>query len=1126
MGDFVKFAKDRVILFDGAMGTNIQKYSIPDAIWQGKNGCNEYLNIVAPHIIEEIHGNFLEAGADVLETNSFGGTRLVLSEYGLEDAVYEINLQAAKIARRVADKYGRFVAGSIGPGTKLVSLGHISYDDLFYMYREQSLALMDGGVDLFIIETCQDMLQIKAAINGIRSGMEEKKVNLPIMVSVTVETNGTLLTGSDLSAVAVTMAGYPIYSLGINCALGPDLMYDPLTTLSNSWGGRISCIPNAGLPMNINGKFVYNMEPNRMAEIIDDILNHFPISIVGGCCGTSFEHIREMRKVCDKHKAPLPVRFQVKGMAASIYTSTSLNQEPPPALIGERANANGSKAFRELLIKEDFDGMLKIVKDQEEEAAHFVDICVAYAGRDEKRDMARFISMVNRMSLLPAVIDTTEPDVLEEALKRYSGKPVINSINFEDGGKKLHRVLDLVKDFPCAVIGLTIDEDGMAMTAAKKFEIAKRIYTVFTDEYGFDPEDLIIDPLTFSIGSGDETLRYAALETLEAIKMIKEELPGVKTLLGLSNVSFGLSPKSRVILNSVFLKKAVEAGLDMAIVHASKILPEASIPTEEYKLALNLINGEEGALEKFINFYSTKKDEDILTSKNDISDEEMLIVKLKKGDKTDIETLLDRLLKRYSPYDIINSILMNGMQEIGELFGQGKMLLPFVLQSAEVMKKSVSYLEKFMEKKDTEPKGKIVLATVKGDVHDIGKNLVDIILSNNGYRVYNLGIKEPVEEMIEKAIEVGADAIGMSGLLVKSTIIMKENLEEIKRRGLKVKVLLGGAALTDGYVKNECASGYNGEVYYCKDAFDAITYLQEDKAVEPCLQDNLDVKVDSKNEKDSLKPLVKNELSSTIVPQPPFIGVKVVESINFDDVEKFLNKRTLWTNRWGYKKLKEQPNTEYERLLEEVVKPEYNAILEKVKLLKLVDMKLTYGYLRVVSVGDAVIILDENENEVKRLTFPRQKVEPYLCLADYFKPLSKGIVDILPLQIVTLGDRPVEFLKKLKDSNYKEYFLYHGFFTEFTEALAEYWHRHIRYELGITENEPQSVDGILANRYRGLRYSFGYPSCPDLEGNEKIIELLDASKIGVSITETFQMVPEFTTSAIIVHSDKAKYFVV
>ncbi|MEF3255024.1 MAG: dihydropteroate synthase, partial [Deferribacterales bacterium] len=825
---------------------------------------------------------------------------------------------------------------------------------------------------------------------------------------------------------------------------------------------------------------------------------------------------------------PQPFRFELKGFASSIYTATSLTQTPPPALIGERANANGSKAFRELLLKEDFDGMLKIAKEQEEEAAHFVDICVAYAGRNEIKDMAKFISIVNRMVTIPAVIDTTEPNVLEEALKRYTGKPIINSINFEDGGKKLHQVLNLVKEFPAAVIGLTIDEDGMAMTADKKFKIAERLYNVWQYEYNLPPEELIIDPLTFSIGSGDENLRFAAVETLNAIKMIKEKLKGVKTLLGLSNVSFGLSPKSRVILNSVFLKKAVEYGLDMAIVHASKILPLDSIEQKEIKLAESLIFGEEGALERFINYFSGKTEE-VIDEKIEISEEVLLIRKLKKGDKTNLEILLDKLLKRYSPYDIINNLLMKGMQEVGDLFGQGKMLLPFVLQSAEVMKKSVSYLEQFMEKSSTEPKGKIVLATVKGDVHDIGKNLVDIILSNNGYRVYNLGIKVPVEDMIEKALEIGADAIGMSGLLVKSTIIMKENLEELNRRGLNIKVLLGGAALTEGFVKNECAPVYSGEVYYCKDAFSAIEVLNQKDNISTQLQKfEINETMTNKTSKDDFEEIIhiKQDFSSNITPTPPFYGVKKVEGIDFFEVEKLLNKRTLWTNRWGYKKLKDQSNEDYEKMISEEVKTNYEKIKTDVINNNLANLIVKYGYFKVVSEKNDLIILDEKENPVNRLTFPRQKKEPYLCISDYFKDVSKGIVDLLPMQIVTLGVRPVEFLKKIKDESYKDYFLYHGFFTELTEALAEYWHKYIRKEIGIDENESGTPEAILNNRYRGLRYSFGYPSCPDLSGNKIVMDLLNAYEIGIEITESYQMVPEFTTSAIIVHSDKAKYFTI
>lgn len=1121
MGNFTDFAKDKIVLFDGGMGTSIQQYDIDSEVWSGKNGCNEYLNIAAPHIIEEIYQKFLEAGSDVIETNTFGATRLVLSEYGLEEMVYEINLEAATLARKAADRYHKFVAGSIGPGTKLPSLGHISYDELLKMYEEQVSALVDGKVDLIIIETCQDILQIKSAINAAKKVFTIKNVKLPIMVSVTVEPNGTMLTGSDLSAVATIVGSFDIYSIGINCALGPDMMYEHLNNLSNEWGKRISCIPNAGLPLNINGKFVYDMSPEKMAAIMADLLKQFPISIIGGCCGTTYEHIKALRKVADSVKPPAPDRFTKTGYASSIFSSAPLRQIPPPSLIGERANANGSKAFRTLLLNEDFDGMLKVVKEQEEEAAHLVDICVAYAGRNEKKDMAKFISMVNNAVFIPIVIDTTEPDVLEEALKRYTGKPVINSINFEDGGKKLHKVLNLVKDFPSAVIGLTIDEDGMAMTAQRKFDIAERIYKVWTEDYGYPPSELIIDPLTFSIGSGDQNLRYAAVETLDAIKMIKEKLKDVNTLLGVSNVSFGLSAQSRVVLNSVFLKKAVESGLDMAIVHASKILPIDEISKKEIELAEELIYGKDGALERFIDYFSDRHIEEIDTTVT-LTDEEMIKLKLKKGDKTELENILTRLLDSRSPYDIINSILMPAMEEVGNLFGQGKMLLPFVLQSAEVMKKSVSFLEKFMEKDATEPKGKVVLATVKGDVHDIGKNLVEIILSNNGYKVYNLGIKVPVEDMIEKALEVKADAIGMSGLLVKSTLIMKENLDEMRRRGLNLKVLLGGAALTEGFVYNECKPVYSGEVYYCKDAFTAINYLEE--------KGNVSLEKKDKNSKTTLladkkdKGSIKHDFSSTIVPPPPFWGIKKIDGIDFLEVERFLNKRTLFTNRWGYKKLKDHTDYEYDKILQDEVIPAYDRIKNGIIKHNLTQMKVKYGYFKTVSSKNTLVVLDEKENEITKIDFPRQEKEPYLCIADYFKSIDKGIIDVLPIQVVTLGEKPVEFLKHLKDENYKEYFLYHGFFTELTEALAEFWHKRIREELGIDNNE--SIEAMLNNRYRGLRYSFGYPSCPDLEGNLTIAELLNIKEIGIEITETYQMVPEFSTSAIIVHSDKAQYFII
>ena len=1110
---FEEFGKNNLIIFDGAMGTNIQGYNLNNTDFHGYTGCNEYLNISRKDVISEIHTKFLKAGAKVVETNTFGGTRLVLGEYNLEDKVYEINFEGAKIARSVADKFNGYVAGSIGPGTKLPSLGHISYDDLEFMFEEQAIPLIDGGVDLFIIETCQDLLQIKAAINGVFSAQSKKQKSLPVMVSVTLEQNGTMLVGSDISAVIATLTNYDLFSIGINCSLGPDMMVEHLQKIREIYKGRLSCIPNAGLPENINGKFIYNMTPEKMAEIMYGLVQQFDIDIIGGCCGTSYDHIE---KICEKVKrfkpSPKQESFKLSGYASSLYSATPIVQTPPPALIGERANANGSKAFRELLLKDDFDGMLKVAKDQEM-SAHFIDVCTAYAGRREIDDMSKFVFMLNQQLTTPIVIDSTEVDVLEAALKRYSGKPVINSINLEDGGHKLHKILKLVKRFPAAVIALTIDEDGMAMTAEKKFEIAKKIYQIWKDQYHLPPEDLIFDPLTFSIGSGDKTLVNAGVETLEGIKRIKTHLEGVKTVLGVSNVSFGLSPQSRTILNSVFLNRAVEVGLDMAIIHASKVLPLTALSEDELKICNNLIDGVEGGLNSFIDFFSNKLEKaETETTAESLNDEEMLQQKLIKGDSGELNKLLDRLLKKYTPVDIINKILMTAMQKVGELFGSGKMLLPFVLQSAEVMKKSVTYLENFMDKNNSEIKGKVVLATVKGDVHDIGKNLVDIILTNNGYQVFNLGIKVDVDDMIKRAEEIKADAIGMSGLLVKSTIIMKENIEEFKRRNLKLKVLLGGAALTEGYVKNECEPILPGQVFYCRDAFSAISALENKKGLKTTPAKKNKVNLMAKP-KDIPTRIDRSEPDQII---PPFWGCKIVRDINPEDFLKYVNRYTLFNNRWGYKK-NELTENEYNNLLSKAGDI-FNEMTKFILSEKILQPTVSYGYFKCRGENNSTIL---DNNTV--ISFPRQKNEPYLCIADYFRSDE----DILPMQIVTLGSSPAEFTKKLHDEGrFKDYFLYHGYFTEATEALAEYWHLKIRQELNITKPNKTTIESVLRQNYKGLRYSFGYPSCPDLEGNKIIGSLLKIEDIGVHITDSLMMVPEFTTSAIIVCNGSAEYFTI
>lgn len=1117
---FSEYAKNRIILFDGAMGTSIQKYEITDEVWQGKQGCSEWLNVAAPHIIREIHEQYLEAGADVIETNTFGGTELVMSEYGLEDMTYELNLKGAQIARQAADKYGKFVAGSIGPGTRLPSLGQITYDELFTMYRKQAQALFEGGVDLFIIETCQDLLQIKAALNAVIETKEANGSEAPVMVSVTVEQNGTMLMGSDLTAVATVIRDYPVFSLGLNCATGPDLMHHPVATLSNNFAGRISCLPNAGLPENKGGQMVYSMTPERMAEIMEGLIKEFPVSVLGGCCGTTPDHIRALRPVADRNKPKAPIAGEYNGECASLYFATSIVQSPAPALIGERANANGSKAFRELLLKDDLEGMLFVAKEQEDTGAHFTDICVAYAGRNEKEDMRQFMLLLNKTLTAPVVVDSTEPDVVETALKHYAGKPVINSINFEDGGEKLHRILKIVKQHPSAVIALTIDETGMAMTADTKFAIAERIYKVYTEQYGLKPEDLIFDPLTFSIGSGDATLTTAAIETLNAIRRIKTELKGAKTVLGLSNISFGLSAASRPLLNSVFLHEAVAAGLDMAIVHASKVIPESMIDAEDVKHCKALLNGEEGALNAFIEYFASKDGVEKQEEKQNLPADETLKQHIMRGKKAGLEPVLTELRQTIAPIEIINNIMLPAMKEVGELFGAGKMLLPFVLQSAEVMKAAVNLLEPYMERSDAQSRGTVVLATVKGDVHDIGKNLVDIILSNNGFTVHNLGIKVPVEEMIKKAIEVKADAIGMSGLLVKSTNIMRENIEELMRQNVGTKVLLGGAALTEKFVEQDCKPIMPGMVHYCRDAFDALKVLDGGES---------DGKAPEKPMKEAKPKVVKirrPEVADNI-PLSPFKGAETVKNIDLDAVLEYMNKLALFNHRWGYSR-KNMSEDEYSTLLKETVYPEYDKTVARVKSENLVELSARYGFYNCNSDGEKLIVYKDDTDEILSVfEFPRQSIENGACLADYFLPVSSGRKDVVAFHLVTVGQKAEKLCKQLFDAHeYKEYYQYHGFFTELTEALAEYFHKQIRAQLSIDGKDAKSAHGVISLNYQGRRYSFGYPACPELAQNAQLDSFLGFQEIDVKLTENYEMVPEYSTCAIIVHNASAEYFTV
>jgi len=1113
------FNKNKIIVFDGAMGTSIQSKNIGDDIWKDKSGCNEYLNIVAPDIIESIHLDFLKAGADVIVTNTFSAISLVLSEYGLEDKCYEINFEGAKVARKAADKFGKYVAGSIGPGTKLASLNQITFDELYQIYSSQVEALMDGNIDIFIIETCQDILQIKSVLAAIYDVSNKLRKQLPIFVSVTLEENGLMLTGSDITSAITSLRDYGIYSFGLNCSFGPDKMYGSLKTISKIWDKNIYCSPNAGIPEIDDGKYVYAMTPERMGVIFETLIEEFPLDFIGGCCGTTPEHISVLKEISQSKIRKSKKKYIYMGEVSSLFSQTTLIQTPAPTIIGEKANANGSKLFRELLLKNDYDGMLKIIKDQENKA-HLVDVCVAYTGRNEQNDMTTLISKINNQVITPIVIDSTESDIIEETLKRYTGKPVINSINLEDGGEKLNKILKLIKKYPSAVIALTIDENGMGMSSDEKLNISNRIYEIWTKKYNYNPQDLIFDPLTFSIVSGDKSLTNAAIETLKAIELIKTNLKGVKTVLGISNISFGVGKQARNILNTIFLDEAVKKGLDIAIANPEKLLPINTIDEKEKNLSLNLIYAKKNALTDFLEYF-TKNNKVETTILKTVEPDELLKQKVISGDKSNINITLDKLMKQHDPYEIINNLLLPAMKKVGELFGEGKMLLPFVLQSAEVMKTSVLYLENFMPKNKKNYKGKIVLATVKGDVHDIGKNLVDIILTNNGYKVYNLGIKVPSEVIINKAQEVKADAIGLSGLLVKSTFVMKENINDFKRSNIKPKILLGGAALTESFVKNDCSLIIPGKVYYCKDAFDSLKYLENTDIAQnmTTLQGE---KMISDKRINLIDKTTKQILYTNEIPKPPFLGVKNIHHVDLNKVFRYINKFSLFSSKWGYKK-GDMSEEEYNDLIKNLTYKEYNKIKDNLLNSNVIDAKVSYAYFGCKSYGNRLKIYNENTEEtIAAFTFPRQKGENGLCISDYF---HEKIIDTVVFQVVTLGNNMVAFLENLfMENKYKKYYMYHGLFAELTEALAEFSHRQIRKELQIEHDKSDNIEAILNGKYRGCRYSFGYPACPELKGNLIIAKLLNIKDIGIELTDELQMVPEYTTSAIIAHNPEAINF--
>ena len=1190
---FLDILRDKIIVFDGATGTHLQNQGLTPDDFGGEHldGCNEVLVVTKPSAVENVHRDFLEAGCDVIETNSFGGTRIVLAEYGLQDRAVELNFQAAQIAKRIAHDYSRnghqrFVAGSMGPTTKLPSLGHITFKEMASAYLEQAKGLVDGGVDLLCIETCQDVLQTKAALYGVFEYFSQAKKKLPVIVSVTIESMGTMLLGTEISAALTSIEPYDIDVLGINCATGPKEMSEHVRTLVESSPIPIFVMPNAGIPENIGGHAHYHLTPEEMVQYLSHFVKDLGVNVVGGCCGTTKEHIRQLVQAVG-HLAPKKRDYNFIPSASSLYQSSPFRIDNPPTLIGERTNANGSKLFRDLLAKEDWEGIVAMGREQVKEGAHMLDVCAAYVGRNEAADMSEIISRFNRQVTIPLVIDSTEANVIEEALQRIGGKAVINSINLEDGEERINTIVPLCKKYGAGVIALTIDEQGMAKTAESKLSIARRIYHLVVNKYGMKPHDLIFDTLTFTLGSGDEEFRRSAIETIEAIRLIKKEFPEVHTSLGVSNVSFGLSPATRQVLNSVFLHAALEAGLDMAIVHQSKILPLFKIHEQGRELARQLVFDErrfEGEsdhrnvvfdpLTELMAYYSGKKKEEKEIRVVDGSVEERLKNRIVDGNKVGIQTDLDEALKNVAPLEIINTILLDGMKTVGILFGSGQMQLPFVLQSAEVMKSAVAYLEPYMEKNAESQKGTLVIATVKGDVHDIGKNLVDIILTNNGYKVFNLGIKCPIEKMIEAAKEHHADAIGMSGLLVKSTLVMKENLEVLNEQQITIPVILGGAALTRRYVDQDLKSIYKGTVLYANDAFDGLRLMEEIKRNEFRVL-NIETTEIETTEIESEEQLIGTEAKIALmlteeektpkhsnirkdveIPTPPFWGSKVIQNISLEEVFRYINEAALIRGQWRIVRGKKSEE-EYRRILQEQIYPEFEALKSKIKNEHLLEPKAVYGYFPCQSDGNDLIIYDPNtvtSNEIRvtvdskldtektqpgtgnskprfhewlRFSFPRQRDDRFLCISDYFAPVNSGKMDVVAFHLVTMGKTASDYSKRLFDSNeYKEYLYFHGLSVETAEALAELWHKKIRDELGIGDKDSPEIKRLFSQGYQGSRFSFGYPACPNLEDHKKLFELLKPERIGVTMTDEFMLHPEQSTDALIVHHPEARYFTI
>ncbi|MEU9468737.1 methionine synthase [Streptomyces avermitilis] len=1142
----------RVVVADGAMGTMLQAQDPTLEDFEDLEGCNEILNLTRPDIVRSVHEAYFAVGVDCVETNTFGANHSALAEYDIADRVFELSEAGARLAREVADEFGtrdgrqRWVLGSIGPGTKLPTLGHVAYGTLRDGFQANAEGLIAGGADALIVETTQDLLQTKASVLGARRAMDAAGADLPLLVSMAFETTGTMLLGSEIGAALTALEPLGIDMIGLNCSTGPAEMSEHLRYLTRHSRIPLLCMPNAGLPVLTKDGAHFPLGPEGLADAQENFVRDYGLSLVGGCCGTTPEHLRQLVERV-RGAEPTERRPQPEPGAASLYQTVPFRQDTAYMAIGERTNANGSKKFREAMLDGRWDDCVEMARDQIREGAHMLDLCVDYVGRDGVADMEELAGRFATASTLPIVLDSTEVDVLRAGLEKLGGRAVINSVNYEDGDgpeSRFAKVTRLAQEHGAALIALTIDEEGQARTVETKVAIAERLIEDLTTNWGIHESDILMDCLTFTICTGQEESRRDGIATIEAIRELKRRRPDVQTTLGLSNISFGLNPAARILLNSVFLDECVKAGLDSAIVHASKILPIARFTEEEVQTALDLIHDRRAEgydpLQKLMALFEGATTKSLKAGKAEelaaLPLDERLKRRIIDGEKNGLEADLDAALQDRPALDIVNETLLDGMKVVGELFGSGQMQLPFVLQSAEVMKTAVAHLEPHMEKSDAEGKGTIVLATVRGDVHDIGKNLVDIILSNNGYNVVNLGIKQPVSAILEAAEEHRADVIGMSGLLVKSTVIMKENLEELNQRGLSADypVILGGAALTRAYVEQDLHEIYQGEVRYARDAFEGLRLMDALIGVKrgvpgaalPELKQRrvraAAVEVEERPEEGAVRSDVATD---NPVPAPPFRGTRVIKGIQLKEYASWLDEGALFKGQWGLKQARTGDGPTYEELVESEGRPRLRGLLDKLQTENLLEAAVVYGYFPCVSKDDDLIILDERGNERTRFTFPRQRRGRRLCLADFFRPEESGEKDVVGLQVVTVGSRiGTETAKLFEANSYRDYLELHGLSVQLAEALAEYWHARVRSELGFAGEDPAQMEDMFALKYRGARFSLGYGACPNLEDRAKIAALLEPERIGVHLSEEFQLHPEQSTDAIVIHHPEAKYF--